>query len=132
MWTSSRRISAAVTAGYLLALVTAALVHNHGGQDGGCCGARLAAESAPHGHRLGHGHDAHRHGRPCPAAPAHDQTGKSDCAACHFLAQKLTLTAIVAPAASAALVQRVAAAVVEQPAGSIFSAWQSRAPPTLA
>ncbi|MCE5267825.1 MAG: hypothetical protein LLG00_08055 [Planctomycetaceae bacterium] len=132
MWTSNRRLSALVAAGYVLALVTAALVHNHSGGDDGCCGVVSSEhrEAGDCGPRDCH----HKHGehRSCPGSSERHRCQDSKCAACQFLAEKPSLTTIVSAAWSAALVQTVVSSAPTRPSIDVFTAWQSRAPPLFA
>jgi hypothetical protein len=131
MWIRSRRLTAAVAAGYVLALATAALVHNHAGYDvpsGGCCGSHRLADN----HAADDSHSSHENGCPAPAAPDRRPAQDSNCAACQFLAQKPAMLTVVAPTASAAMVEDVAVASASRANVGVFSAWQSRAPPAFA
>ena len=69
MWTRNRRLSAVVAAGYVLALATAALVHNHAGGDSGCCGGH-AVHTPAGNHGPGGSRGGHEDGQPGPAIPA--------------------------------------------------------------
>ncbi len=132
MWTKSRRLSGVVAASYVLALATAALVHNHTGCDSGCCGGHGGAHGLADNHGPGGRHGGHEDGQPAPGAPGRHATQDDNCPACQFLAQKPAPTAVVAPVAAAALVEEVAFLAPARPAAGVFSAWQSRAPPALA
>ena len=107
MWTRNRRLTAVVAAGYVLALAAAALVHDHAGHDGGCCGGQCGTHALAGNHQPGGSHGGHQDGQPARRSRRHP-TQDSNCSVCQFLAQK---PALRRPSRrySAALVQEVAA-----------------------
>ncbi|MEN6458428.1 MAG: DUF2946 family protein [Thermoguttaceae bacterium] len=127
IFVENRRLSWLVAAGYALALLTAALVHNHGGPGDSCCGephdCHTLADNASHKD------DQHGSSPKCPDRhPAPD----NHCPACQFLAHNLALTAVVAASTCSPFVGDVVAFVPSTVSHDVFSAWQSRAPPAFA
>jgi hypothetical protein len=125
----NRWLSTLMAAGYVLAVTTASLFHNHAAQDGGgCC----------HGHSLAHAasadchHGASHQDSRRPSAPAQCPSDGGHCPVCHFLGQKPAPAAEVAAAISCTLVQEVSSPAPARMVVGVFSAWQSRAPPVFA
>jgi hypothetical protein len=125
----SRWVSLLVAVGYLLAVGTAPLFHNHSIQGGDqCC----------HGHSLTHEdstechHDGQCSAPTGPKVPASCPTDDSNCSVCKFLAQKPAPTAEVVLANAGTLVQETVFPTPASVTVGVFSAWHSRAPPAFA
>lgn len=80
-----------------------------------------------------HHHCEHDEDQPSrPGFAASHAEKDHDCSVCQFLAQKPAPLATVAPADISNLVQNVVSPVPPCFLGTLFSAWQSRAPPAFA
>ena len=104
MLVRNRLLTVLLAANYLLAVGTAALFHSH------------------------HDHDEEQRRPGLSAAHAVDD---HECSICQFLAQKPVPVAPVSPPSPGMLVQGVAALVPVCVVGAVFTAWHSRAPPSL-
>lgn len=132
MRTRKRELAVLVASGYVFVAIAAGLFHNHVRHEGsGCEGHQSARTTACNGSSAC-GHDAHDHGHHDSTAPLHCPADDSDCLVCQFLAQKPAPVADIAPVAPSRLLYEVAIAEPSRSIGGVFSAWHSRAPPTLA
>jgi hypothetical protein len=132
IWTKNRWLSIAVAVGYALTITAASLFHNHVPHHGRqCCHECLPAHpAAPHCHHDEPGNDPAT--PDAPKAPSQSPSDSSHCSVCQFLGQKPAPPAEVTPVISGTLVQEVSAAAPAPATASVFSAWQSRAPPLFA
>ncbi len=105
MQARKRIFSTATAVGYLLTVTVSALFHSHN-----CCG-RPASR---------------------PGVYASHCADEHDCSVCQFLAQKPAPTAEVSPVDVGSPVEEVVAAAPLGAVGDVFSAWHSRAPPSVA
>lgn len=101
----SRTLSVFTVASYLLAITASALFHEH----------RSGGEQ-----------------QLFPSVFAAHGEGDHDCSVCQFLAQKPAPAADVAPVGAGVWVQELPAASPVSAVSGAFSAWHSRAPPTVA
>jgi hypothetical protein len=122
-----RWVSSLTIAAYLLAITAASLFHNHAVRDGGrCCHEDALAHKTSADHDRGDSSHSHAPGVPsqCP--------DDENCSACQFLAHK---PAPITPAAATDAGTLIEEAFTPSPArvvAGVFSAWQSRGPPTFA
>jgi hypothetical protein len=116
--TRNRGLSSLVAASYLLVVTTASLFHNHGPEGVGCHSCAAMHSESNHDSSDGHGS--------APCCP------DDHCPVCQFLAQKPAPAAEVAVVGHAEPVQQVVVAEPVCPVVAEFSAWRSRAPPTVA
>ena len=128
----NRWVSVLVAAGYLLAISTASLFHNHADRGSGGCyhGRSLAHEASADCH---HGEADDDSPRPnAPKTPAQCPSDDSHCSVCQFLAQKPAPTAEVAAVSTGVLVQEAYLPAPPRITVGVFSAWHSRGPPAVA
>lgn len=110
---------------YLLTITVSALFHNHGG-------AGENARSTAAGHRASCcGCESRQGDRPSPDVPAFQSSDSGDCGVCHFMAQQPAPVAEQpAPELETALEELAAPSPIHVAAG-VFTAWRSRAPPSI-
>ena len=127
MLTRNRAISVLTSIGYVLTITVAALFHDHGGNGGyGClCPAGWDTQS-PAADCAGHNGS-----RSPPVAPAH-HSSNDHCAVCQFLAQKPAPAEDLPPPTIETTVEAVVESAPARTASVVFSAWRSRAPPSVA
>ena len=128
MLAKNRTFSVLTSFGYVLTITVAALFHNHGGNEGGCFGCHSGASTKS----LACDCDAHGEDRSCPAAPVDGSTDCGGCLICQFLAQKPVPVEDVPPPTFESMVEEAVAPAPARVAGVVFSAWRSRAPPSVA
>ena len=125
MLAKNRTFSVLTSFGYVLTITVSALFHNHSGNEGGHCGCHAGASTKS----LACDCDAHGEGRSYPVAPA---DGSTDCPVCQFLAQKPAPAAELPPPRLESMVEEAVAPVPARVARGVFTAWRSRAPPSVA
>gem|GEM_PF-3160337 len=128
MLARNRTFSVLTSFGYVLTITVAATFHNHGGNEGGHFGCHAGACTKS----LACDCDVHDEDRSCPVAPADGSTDDGDCSVCQFLAQKPAPVEDVPPPSIESMVEEAVAPAPARVAGSVFSAWRSRAPPSVA
>ncbi len=118
-----RQLTLLLIANYLLAVILAGLLHNHGGHgDHSGCAGHCRGTHEGHGRHNDHDqHDDH--------APLADN---EDCPACHFLAAKPMPVLLVIEVHDEAMTREPAVVVPARAIPAVPSTKQIRAPPSIA